>query len=310
MDAHKLADLLKKYLNNTASEEERTLVDAWLKQREANAFYQGKDADLTRAQFIKEKIDKQIRINKYKRTVARTLVGAACICLFSLGLNYWTENAKERYEEQFVVQASKNQKVRIRMTDGSIIMLNAESKCSYSKKFGVKERRVQLLKGEAYFDVAANQHQPFVVETRHSRTLVLGTAFNINIKEAADAVTLRKGKVAVTSKQVAWQHKPLYLKPNERALIVSNKTPMKEPADALSISNWNRIYFEGQTLENAANKLMQVYGIQIDIHREKLRKVRFSASFNLSDKPTDVIYELAKANNFNYKWANNQVTLY
>ncbi|MEH6305446.1 FecR domain-containing protein [Olivibacter sp. CPCC 100613] len=309
MDPNKIADLLKKYMNNDLSEEERLHVDAWIDRRQKTERYDQEDFVLKKQ--VKKKIDKQIQLNRYKRIAAKASISVVCFALCFTGINYWLSDIKQNDAKEFVISAPKNQKIRIRMGDGSVIILNEESKCSYSKNFGLKERKVTLLEGEAYFDVAANRHKPFVVETKQSQTMVLGTAFNINTKASMETVTLRKGKVAVTVKAPEKRTKPLYLNPNEQVLIMNDQAPIKQPVDALLASNWNRIYFEDQTIVEAVVKLAQVYGIQIVIKNKKLNHVRFSASFNLSDKPVDIIYELAKANNFQYTWNEHQeVTLY
>ena len=53
------------------------------------------------------------------------------------------------------------------------------------------------LEGEAYFDVRKDEEHPFVVRTRFGEVTVLGTAFNINAYNDADAcyTTLVYGKV-------------------------------------------------------------------------------------------------------------------
>ena len=72
------------------------------------------------------------------------------------------------------------------LADGTTVHLNAGSKLLYPVRF-VGKRRIVTLEGEAYFDVRKDEEHPFVVRTRFGEVTVLGTAFNINAYNDADA---------------------------------------------------------------------------------------------------------------------------
>jgi transmembrane sensor len=65
----------------------------------------------------------------------------------------------------------------INLPDGSLITLNTDSRIAVT--FTEENRIVHLLKGEAYFDVAANKQRPFWVYTEDDRVRVVGTEFLI-----------------------------------------------------------------------------------------------------------------------------------
>ncbi len=65
----------------------------------------------------------------------------------------------------------------MKLPDGSIVWLNADSRLSYSESFGRKNRNVRL-EGEGYFEVEHGEH-PFVVQTDSAQIKVLGTKFDI-----------------------------------------------------------------------------------------------------------------------------------
>jgi transmembrane sensor len=79
------------------------------------------------------------------------------------------------------------------MSDGSRVTLNTDSEVRLS----VSEilRRVELRHGEAFFEVAADPHRPFVVEAGSRRITVLGTKFSV-LREGNDVrVAVTEGKV-------------------------------------------------------------------------------------------------------------------
>jgi len=89
---------------------------------------------------------------------------------------------------------------QLKLPDGTKVWLNAASSITYPTAFTDKTREVRVT-GEAYFEVAANAKQPFIVKTTVDNILVLGTAFNINAYADLTTVktTLIEGSVKIGS---------------------------------------------------------------------------------------------------------------
>ncbi len=94
---------------------------------------------------------------------------------------------------------------QVTLPDGTKVWLNAASTLRYPTAFTGRDRQVQL-RGEAYFEVAANAAKPFKVNvlTTQSDSMevaVLGTHFNIMAyeDEALVKTTLLEGAVQVSS---------------------------------------------------------------------------------------------------------------
>jgi transmembrane sensor len=68
------------------------------------------------------------------------------------------------------------ERARIRLGDGSTIVLAARSRLGIPADFGVRAREVET-EGEAYFQVVHDSTLPFIVHTRGVRTADMGTAF-------------------------------------------------------------------------------------------------------------------------------------
>ena len=84
------------------------------------------------------------------------------------------------------------------LSDGTRVWLNADSELEYPVEF-VKKERIVKLSGEAYFEVAPNPEQPFIVEAGGIQTRVLGTSFNIQAyrNEKSVYTTLLTGSIRV-----------------------------------------------------------------------------------------------------------------
>lgn len=311
MNKRRLALLLKKYLNNKASDEEKRIVDNWIKRKQHEHSVQD-IGPLAFKERLKVKIDHKIVQNKYRRVNAMIFASFLLVVLSTLSIQYYFgEMDAHNRQENYVINVPKGEKMRIKLVDGSTVWLNAESRFEYPKTFDNKTRRVNLLRGEAFFDIATDRARPFIVETNASKTQVLGTTFNVQVGKSDKAViTLVKGAVRVSAKNAGTTAREIDLKPNEQAVLEKNGLPLKKVVNVSHIIGWNRLYFNNQPLQEAVKVLMKAYGIQIVLKDEDLYDIKFSASFSLTDKPTDVIYELAKANNIKYKWERQRVTLY
>ena len=85
----------------------------------------------------------------------------------------------------------------IRLDDGSEVSLNTDSTIRVTML--KEERQIELLSGEAFFDVAKDANRPFTVATEEQQITVLGTAFNVRQREDENVlkVAVIEGRVAV-----------------------------------------------------------------------------------------------------------------
>ncbi len=79
---------------------------------------------------------------------------------------------------------------QVALTDGSHLTLDADSEVI--ARFGHDARRIELVRGQAYFEVAHDRSKPFVVQAGPVEATAVGTAFRMD----------RTGEVAVTQGQV------------------------------------------------------------------------------------------------------------
>jgi transmembrane sensor len=82
------------------------------------------------------------------------------------------------------------------LEDGSTVELRGDSEISVN--FTRAERRVALVRGEAFFTVAKNAARPFVVRANGVDVHAVGTAFNVRLDPQAVEVLVTEGTVRVT----------------------------------------------------------------------------------------------------------------
>jgi len=93
--------------------------------------------------------------------------------------------------------AGTGQTKRVTLEDGSHVELDAKSAISVGYAPGV--RRLTLLEGEAWFEVALDPTRPFVVEAAGGTVTALGTAFDVAVEKEQAQVTVTQHRVSIAS---------------------------------------------------------------------------------------------------------------
>jgi transmembrane sensor len=109
----------------------------------------------------------------------------------------------------------------VNLTDGSLITLNTDSHIAVT--YSDENRVIQLLKGEAYFDVVANKERPFWVYTKGDRVRVVGTEFLIRYIDDKFKLLVTEGVVNLASLDL-----DLTMPTDEQESIITNINLDKE----------------------------------------------------------------------------------
>lgn len=189
---------------------------------------------------------------------------------------------------------------KLRLPDGSLVWLNAESSIRFPTVFMGNVRRV-LVTGEAYFEVAKDPAKKFIVTAGHTATTVLGTHFNISAYggDSLLLVTLAEGKVSVTD---TLSNKTLVLAPGEQVARHPNNFSLNKTPDLDAVLAWKNGWFDFR--EAPIEQIMQqvgrwynvevVYKGKIDYHfnAEIERSVTMSKLLQLLEKTGRVHFDI------------------
>jgi transmembrane sensor len=83
----------------------------------------------------------------------------------------------------------------VTLPDGSTVDLNSRSRMKV--RYTYDTRGVELMEGQALFDVAKDPARPFIVTSGSTRVRAVGTQFDVNRKSGGTVVTVLEGRVAV-----------------------------------------------------------------------------------------------------------------
>lgn len=134
----------------------------------------------------------------------------------------------------------------ITLPDGTRVKLNAGSSLHFPTSFtGLSNRRVSMT-GEAYFEVAKNNKQPFIVDSGNQLIEVIGTHFNINayLDEKTVSTTLLEGSVKISDKtRINQVHDTRILQPGEQARYSGGKISVNN-VNTEAVIAWKNGEFE------------------------------------------------------------------
>lgn len=289
--------LLKKYWNESCSEQEQKLVESWLDSGEAeiedtqHLHLNDEDRDeLWKRISSENEFKTPILANRKKSTNTlpiRWAVSAAVI--FIVGLfsvfaylnadKLFADNQTATYKDFYV---PKGKKMRIVLPDQTVVNLNSSSTLRYSESSNPGERRVWL-KGEGYFEVAHDSLHPFIIQTISTQTRVLGTKFNLKQYADDSAAT-----VSVTEGQVRFSNlsktASVNLKVNEQGTF-NNNNIIKKTIPTAQFSSWmhNKLRFSDINLAEAAILIERWYNVKVEFEQAELRKKMIRASFDNLD---------------------------
>lgn len=139
------------------------------------------------------------------------------------------------------------------LDDGSI--LECDGPAQVDVRFTLPERRVRLLGGKVWFDVAKNPARPFIVQAGHVEVTAVGTAFEVALAPAQIAVVVTAGQVRVQSP--ASGGAPVLVAAGQQAIVVGETAEPQVttlPPDELK----RRTAWQVRTLEFTDAPLAQV----------------------------------------------------
>lgn len=328
-------DLLKAHWENKYNV--RTDIDAAL---ERIILRIEKDRDLSNQEAPVVSVAKEKwSIHRYM-TIFSKVAAILLICLGSIYFIYQNarphssvEQAAVRNAEWQTEQTDKGAKSTIFLQDGTKVILNAESKLRFPKRFSGATREIYLT-GEAFFDVTHNAAMPFIIHTDKMNIKVLGTEFNVKSypQDSAYETTLIRGSIEVTLKDRPDDR--IILKPKEK-LIVANLEFENAPESATSLpsihsqlsitglhyisktdsavveTSWmdNKLVFQDESFANLAMDMERKYAVNIHFSNEKLKEYRFTGIFK-EETIRDALNALQLTEKFNYKINGNTVYIF
>lgn len=168
----------------------------------------------------------------------------------------------------------------VELSDGTKVWLNSESKLKYPVSFvSGAPRSVELIYGEAYFDVSSsteNNGASFRVQTRNQNIEVLGTEFNISAYENDQSIhtTLIEGSIAVSNGA-----EDKILDPGMQSILYMDEAEIQvKNVDVNYVAAWKNglFMFDKKPLGEMMKVLARWYNIEVEFENLEKRDLEFS----------------------------------
>lgn len=188
------------------------------------------------------------------------------------------------------------EQLSVRLGDGSLLTLNTAS--SVEVRFDSRRRSVQLLSGEALFEVAHEPARAFEVTAGPAQIRAVGTEFNVNRRDTGTTVTVLEGRVIVSAadgssgksgkalSSAAGAAAPLSLSAADRLVMADSRTvAVDRVGDLAAVKAWTqrRLVFENRPLGEIADEFNRFNRTKIRIEDDALRGQAVTGVFQADD---------------------------
>lgn len=277
MDKQAHKNLLEKYLNKTASEEELKRLEAHADQmiRQSGAEVFLSEEDKAR---VKAELRERITLKKVFKvpTWAKMAASIALIVGLSLSIWFWAEQRSKA--DWMLVQTGPGEYTSVTLPDGSQVRLNASSSLAYPPTFNAVHRNVRL-SGEALFKVTKDAERPFEVQSNDITTTVLGTQFNVNAyqDDSIVQVSLLEGAVRVEGLTESFLMEPM----QQSTFNLKNETAQVQAFDSTDVMAWRKgeIVLSRTRFDQLQRIIERKYGVQVLLKDPKMKSYTVSGKF-------------------------------
>ncbi len=318
---HQAHDWLVKLETGAMNDGDEDRFVAWLEQdeRHGQAFYEAEQAWhlMHQASDAFERADVEQTSNEQRRTtptkekpvwgrVHRFILPLAATVLLSvitlLQANHiWLSLTADHY-------TATGERTEQRLSDGSVITLNTDS--AIDVIIDEQSRRVMVLQGEIYVDVASDKSKPFIVTAGNMQVTALGTEFIVRHESGEEPrviVTEHSVKVENTAKPIA----DVIIGEGQKVSLAQNGqiSPVAE-VNQQHASAWlkGKLVFKNQPLEQVVTELSRYYKGKMIITDDGLKQRRVSGVLNL-DNPVTSLQTMAQALSVNVSQITPYLTL-
>jgi len=295
-------ELLPLYLSGDLSDKECTMIDEWRRESPENeSVYQESCRAWEVIPLLNEmekfnSIEALKKVNKrlikaensgwwtiIQRTAAILLLPVLVFSGYQTIQNFALRNQQEESVVMQTVKSRQGMVAEFSLPDGTKVWLNSGSELQFPVNFQSGVREVNL-KGEAFFEVAKNEKQPFRVNAKELNVDVLGTSFNvINYDdESQSEVILIEGKVSLSA-EVGLAIKEFgTLQPGCKAVYTSEyQTISTQKIDPDKYIAWldGNLVFQDDSMEDVVKRLGRWFNVEIVIEDTEINEYIYKATF-------------------------------
>ncbi len=260
-----------------ATEEDRRRFEIWLGQHpDHHALYESFRSlwgDLKQVPLPPDQLKKLRR----KKRLSSAGGVAALLMAVAVSTSAFRMGYVDRWQSDYYTIAGEVRSVELQ--DGSYIDLNTDT--AIAVHYTEQERRIVILRGEAFFDVAHNPDRPFIVQSGGLTATALGTHYAVRTDTggAEEMVQVQEGRVEVTSSR---DH--AVLTAGEVAELDGQDLQLsRQDVDAQTAWRDGKLIFSGQPLQEVLATLARYRNGRIVVVGSDVGSQKVSGIFDVHD---------------------------
>jgi transmembrane sensor len=159
----------------------------------------------------------------------------------------WLGGEKTTAPDEPVFSTGIGERSTFRLADNSVVTLGTDSALRVNH-WG-QERRLTLLRGQAFFQVAKDPSRPFIVAVADKSVTAVGTAFDVRMDPGKLSVTLVEGRVRIAGASPTGR-RGVEMTAGSRFVAADRADWSIQPVDTAKESAWlaGRLVFDGEPL--------------------------------------------------------------
>lgn len=204
----------------------------------------------------------------------------------------------------------------ITLSDGTLVHLNAGSSITFPVEFLKNKIRKVFLTGEAFFEVAHDKKNAFVVNASKLDVQVYGTKFNVNSYQEDEVtdVVLVEGSVSMAETGQSVKNKnEFFLTPGYKGTFdKTDKKITNEKVNTSIYTSWmtGNLVFRHESFDNIIKKLERHYNVIIINNNESLAKETFNATIETDHESIEQVFNyFKKVYQIDYNIVENKIII-
>ena len=195
--------------------------------------------------------------------------------------------------ERGVYSTGSSEERTVTLEDASRIELNSRTRLRVKYSMGLRE--VELLEGQALFQVAKDPSRPFVVRTDSAQVRAVGTEFDVYRHGAETRVTVLEGTVAVQpalANAAIVSAVDVLIGAGEQAVVPQQGKPETHPTNAAAATAWTRgeLEFVETPLSEVVEEFNRYSPRRLALASPSLARVRISGIYSSADPASLVLF--------------------
>jgi transmembrane sensor len=201
---------------------------------------------------------------------ARRLATAASFLVAAISLFAWL------FLNQGVYSTGIGEQRSLALADGSMVQLNTRSRIR--ERYSDQERAIDLLEGQALFQVAKDTGRPFIVRVDGAVIRAVGTQFDVYRRREGATVTVLEGRVEIQAPHV-------FLSAGQQVTVTPDMEIEPATVNIAAATAWTqrRLIFESATLAQVAEEFNRYNRVQIVLMDDDVVDFHISGVFSSTD---------------------------